>query len=180
MNEASNSGSSTPSFSAVHRAGGIAILVGIISSVGIVFFIGLYALYTTPLKELGLTFGMINDICVTIQYLLTIPIALALYRILVTYNPLLIRGATIIGIIGMISTAGLQLLVIFGVLTFEQQFIWIAMAIILGIGSWLVITGLVARYTERLPHSVRMSLLAVPFFGYPLWAFWLGRRLSAW
>lgn len=123
---------------------------------------------------------MINDICVTIQYLLTIPIALALYRILVVHNPALIRIATAVGLVGMVSTVGLQLLLIFGVLTFEQQFLWITLAMILGVGSWLVITGLVARSTGRLPNSLLMSVLAIPYFGYPLWAFWLGRRLSVW
>ena len=180
MSELTHSAPSTSSSPNIHVAGRIAKISGAISAVGIVFFIGLYALYWTPFKELGLTFGLINDICVTIQYLLTIPIALALYRILVANNPTLIRIATAVGLAGLASTVGLQLLCIFGVLTFEQQIPWIALAIVVGVGSWLVITGLVARSTDRLPKSVLMSVLAVPYFGYPLWAFWLGRRLSAW
>jgi hypothetical protein len=50
---------------------------------------------------------------------------------------------------------------------------------ILVVGLWLVITGYLGRSTGRLPHSLRMSLLAVPYFGYPIWALWLGRRLLA-
>lgn len=169
-----------PSVSNIHIAGRIAKLSGIISAVGLVFFVGLYAFYATPLKELGLTLGTINDVCVTIQYLLAIPIALTLHRIVVVHNPTLIRIATAVGIVGMLSTVGLQLLVIFGALTFEQQLPWISLAMIVGVGSWLVITGVVARSTARLPNSVLMSILAVPYFGYPFWAFWLGRRLSVW
>jgi hypothetical protein len=45
------------------------------------------------------------------------------------------------------------------------------------VGLWLVITGYLARSTGKLPHSLRMSIIAVPYFGYPLWAFWLGRHL---
>jgi len=180
MSEFTSSAPSVSSLSVIHLAGRIAKLSGIISAVGVVFFILMYAFFATPYKDLALTFGMINDTCVAIQYLLTIPIALALYRILVGYSPTLIRIATITGFIGLLSTIGLQLLLIFGVMTFEQQFPWISLAMIAGIGSWLAITGLVARSTGRLPHSVRNSLLAVPYLGYPIWAFWLGRRLSDW
>jgi hypothetical protein len=153
---------------------------GIISSIGVVFFIAMFVFFMTPDTELGLTFGLLNDVCVALQYLLAIPIALALYRILVAYNPVLIRIATITGIAALLITVVLQLLLVFKVLTFEQQVPWVALAMILGIGSWLVITGLVARSTIRLPNSLLMSTLALPYFGYPVWAFWLGQRLLAW
>jgi hypothetical protein len=117
---------------------------------------------------------------VAIQYLLTIPIALALYRILLPHNPTLIRVATIGGVAAMLIVIVLQLALIFEVLTFQQQVVWASLAMIVGVGSWLVITGLVARSTERLPNSVVMSAVAVPYLGYPVWAFWLGRRLLGW
>lgn len=169
-----------PPYSMIHIAGWIAIVSGIISAVGIVFFIAMLILFATPNKELGLTFGMLNDTCDALQYLLTIPIALALYQILVAYNPTLIRIVTITGILSLLLTIGLQLLLIFKVLTFEQQLPWISLAMILGVGSWLVVTGLVARSTNRLPNSLLMSILAVPYIGYPVWAFWLGQLLLAW
>lgn len=168
------------SFSPYQFTGRIAILSGVISAIGVVFFIAMLIFFATPNTGLGLTFGMLNDICVAIQYLLTIPIALELYRILVAYNPVLIRIATITGIVALAATVGLQLLLIFKVLTFEQQAPWIALTMVLGIGFWLVITGLVARSTTRLPNSLLMSSLAVPYFGYPVWAFWLGQRLLGW
>jgi hypothetical protein len=170
----------TTSFPAIQIAGAIAILSGIISAIGVVFFIAMFAFFMTPNKELGLSFGLLNDICVALQYLLAIPIALALYRILAAYNPTLMRIATIWGIAALSITVGLQLLLIFKVLTFEQQAPWIALAMLLGVGSWLLITGLVARSTVRLPNSMLMSILAVPYFGYPVWAFWLGQRLLGW
>ncbi len=88
--------------------------------------------------------------------------------------------ATIAGIAAMLVVIGLQMALIFGVLTFEQQVVWVSLAMIVGVGSWLVITGLVARSTGRLPNSVLMSAVAVPYVGYPAWAFWLGRRLLGW
>jgi len=169
-----------PSVPIIHIAGGFAILSGILSAIGVVFLIGMFVFFSTPNKALGLTFGMLNDICVALQYLLTIPIALALYRILLVYNPALIRTATIVGVVAMLLVVGLQLLLIFEVLTFERQVIWVTLAMILGVGSWLVITGLVARSTGRMPKSMLMSILAVPYIGYPVWAFWLGLQLLGW
>ncbi len=71
-----------PPDSLIRAAGGFAIVSGIISAFGVVFLMTMFVLFATPLKTLGLTFGMLNDICVALQYLLTIPIALALHRIL--------------------------------------------------------------------------------------------------
>jgi hypothetical protein len=169
-----------PSDPVIRAAGGFAIVSGIISAIGVAFLIAMFVLFATPHKEQGLTFGLLNDICVAIQYLLAIPIALALYRILLPHNPALIRIATIVGIAAMLTVIALQLALVFEVLTFQQQAVWASLAMIVGVGSWLVITGLVARSTGRLPHSVVMSAVAVPYFGYPIWAFWLGRRLLGW
>jgi hypothetical protein len=169
-----------PSDPLIRAAGGFAIVSGIISAIGVVCLVTMFALFATPNRSLALTFGMLNDICITIQYLLTIPIALALYRILAPYNSALIRLATIEGIVAMIAVILLNLALIFGVMTFEQQAPWVTLAMIVGVGAWLVITGLVARSTGRLPNSLLMSGLAVPYVGYPVWAFWLGRLLLGW
>jgi len=164
----------------IHAAGGFAMVSAIVSAIGVVFLIGMFIMLATPNKELGLTFGLMNDICVAIQYLLTIPVALALYRILSPYRPTLISAATVIGIVMMVAVIVLQLLLIFDMMAFEKQVIWVSLAMILGVGSWLVITGLVARSTGRLPGSILMSAIAVPYVGYPAWAFWLGKRLLGW
>lgn len=164
-----------------HLAGAIAIVIGVLSAIGVLLFIAMMFFFARPgMEALGHRVGMLNDICVALQYLLTIPVALALHAILQRYNPSLMRAATIIGISAMLLVTILQLLLIFKVLTFEQQLPWISLAIILGVGSWLVMTGLVAQSTGRLPNSLLLSALAVPYFGYPVWAFWLGLRLLNW
>jgi hypothetical protein len=111
---------------------------------------------------------------------LTVPLALALDRILRPYHPALIRTATIVGIAMMLVVVGLQLALVFGVLPFERQVLWVSLAMIVGVGAWLVTTGLVARSTGRLPNSLLMGSVAVPYLGYPVWAFWLGQRLLGW
>jgi hypothetical protein len=171
---------SVPTDPLIRAAGGFAIVSGIISAIGVVCIVAMFALFATPNRSLALTFGMLNDICIGIQYLLTIPIALALHRILLPHNPAMIRLATVVGIASMVAVILLQLALIFGVMTFEKQAVWVTLAMIVGVGAWLVITGLVARSTGRLPNSVLMSGLAVPYVGYPVWAFWLGQRLLSW
>ena len=161
----------------IRAAGGFAIVSGIISAVGVVFLITMFVLFATSRQAQGETIGLLNDICVALQYLLTIPIALALYRLLSPHNPSLIRIGTIIGIASMLVVIALQLALIFGVLTFQQQAVWVSLAMVGGVGAWLVITGLVARSTGVYPKSVLMSAIAVPYFGYPAWAFWVGRHL---
>ena len=169
-----------PSVDMIHVAGAISIVVGIISAIGVVLLIVMFILFATPQKELGYRVGMLNDICVALQYLLTIPVALALYPFLKPYNPALVHIATITGIIAMLLVTGLQLLLIFKVLTFERQVVWVSLAMILGVGFWLIISGLAARSTGRLPASLLMSSLAVPYIGYPVWAIWLGLHLLKW
>jgi hypothetical protein len=161
----------------IRAAGGFAIISGIISAVGVVFLVTMFVLFARSNQAQGEMIGMLNDICVALQYLLTIPIALALYRILLPHNPSLIRLGTIIGILSMLVVIALQLALIFGVLTFQQQAVWVSLAIIMGVGAWLLITGLVARSASVFPNSVLMSAIAVPYFGYPVYVFWLGRQL---
>jgi hypothetical protein len=169
-----------PADALIRAAGAFAFVSGIISAIGVVFLVAMFILFATPNQALALTAGRLNDICVALQYLLTIPIALALHRILLPYNPALIRLATTVGIAAMILVIALQLALVFGLMTFEKQVVWVSLAMIVGVGAWLVITGLVARSTGRLPNSLLMSGLAVPYVGYPVWAFWLGTRLLGW
>ncbi len=176
----SKSPQTVPADPLIRAAGVFAIVSGIISAIGVVLLIAMFISFATSFKELGLVFGLLNDICGALQYLLTIPIAVALYRILLPYNPALIRLATVVGIGSMIVVIALQLALVFGVLPFERQVGWVSLAMFVGVGSWLVITGLAARSTGRLPNSVIMSAVAVPYLGYPIWAFWLGRRLLSW
>ena len=175
-----NISQATQSFPDIHVAGAIAIVSGVISAIGVVLLVAMFLLFATPNKELGNQVGMLNDICVAIQYLLTIPLALALYRILPDERLNLVRIATIVGIVSMFVVVGLQLMLVFKLIAFERQVLWVSLAMILGVGFWLVVTGFAARSTGRLPNSLLVSFLAVPYLGYPLWAFWLGLHLLGW
>ncbi len=164
----------------IHAAGGFALVSGLISAIGVVCLVTMFALFATPNKTLALTFGLVNDICIAVQYLLTIPIALALHRILQPYNPGLMRVATAVGLVAMVSVIALTLALVFGAVTFERQAVWVTLAMIGGVGAWLIMTAMVARATGRMPNSGWWSGVAVPYLGYPAWAFWLGRILLNW
>ena len=146
-----------------------AYLSGAVAALGLVFW---FARFAFP----GSVIGWLNDVLVMIQYALALPIAVVLHSLLGRHNPRLSLLAMVAGIGGMVSIVVLQFLLVVGALTFAQQVVPVTIAILV-VGLWLVITGYLARSTGRLPQSVRMSLLAVPYFGYPIWAFWLGRHL---
>lgn len=151
------------------HASGVASIIGIVSL--IVFYVGFF----TDSMELR-TFGRLSDICGIIQYLLALPITLALHQLLKARAPVLSKTAMLIGIAGIIAFVILQLLLVIGVLSFAEQVGPVVVALLV-VGVWLVITGYLGRSTGDLPHSLLTSILAVLFFGYPIWAFWLGRLL---
>ena len=112
-----------------------------------------------------------------IQYALAIPIALTLHRLLRPVGPGLSSTALIVGMVGLVAVVALQIMLLTRVLSFEQQVVPVSIAILV-VGAWLVMTAYLARSTGKFPRAMLMSLLAVPYFGYPLWAFWIGRRFA--
>jgi len=153
----------------IRLAGWLAYVSGAVSTIGVVFFVGMLAVKGP--------FGRLNDLCVMIQYLLALPIPLALHRLLQARAPFLSKLAMLIGILGMMAVVVLQFLLVVDVLSFSEQVGPVTFAMIVMVGAWLVITGYLGRSTGKLPRSMLMSIVAVPYFGYPVWAFWLGRHL---
>jgi hypothetical protein len=150
-----------------------AYVSGVVAAVGVVFLIAMFVSFGVG-SELAGAFGRVNDILIAVQYSLALPAAVALHALLRPRNKRLSPLVLLIGIIGLLAVVVLQVLLVFGVLTFERQVVLVVLALLV-VGAWLVITGILAR--PILPHSERMSLLAVPYVGYPVWAFWLGTQL---
>jgi hypothetical protein len=86
--------------------------------------------------------------------------------------------ALLLGMTGMAAVASLQYLLVAGVLTFAQQGGPVSVAILV-VGAWLLITGYLGQASGALPRGVLFSWLVLPYFGYPIWAFWVGRLLLA-
>ncbi len=156
--------------------GWLAYSSGVVAAVGVVFIVGMYVLFFAGMMTTGERFGSINDAAVLIQYLLALPTPFTLHKLVQGRSPVLSRAAMMIGIVGMIAIIVLQYLFIAGVLTFEQQVGAVSVAL-LAVAVWLVVTGYLGRFTGKLPGSLLMSIIGASYVGFPIWAFWLGRRL---
>ncbi len=144
---------------------------GIVSIFGIVFL--------TIFFTFGGIFGTFNDIAIIIQYLLMMPIAFMLWSALRPHGKTLSLVALLIGLAGMIAVVLLQLLLVTGVLPFSQQIGMVIIAFLVVL-VWFIINQNLGRGSIILPRSLLLTVLAGLYFGYPVWAFSLGRRLSGW
>ena len=153
----------------VRVAGWCAYASGIVSIFGIVFLVAFFTTFIGPL-------GTLNDIAVFIQYGLMLPIALALHLLLRLHGPTLSLIALLLGVAGMVAVIVLQILLVAGVLPFAQQIGMVSVGFLVVLG-WFMIIWYLGRSTGKLPSSMLLHVLAGLYFGYPVWAFSLGRRL---
>ncbi len=103
--------------------------------------------------------------------------AYAPHRLLRPVGPGLSSTALVVGIVALVAVVAHQIMLLTRVLSFEQQVVPVSIAIVV-VGAWLVMTAYLARSTGKFPWAMLMSILAVPYFGYSLWAFWIGRRFA--
>jgi len=156
--------------------GRITVVSGVLAAAGIAFLIAMFASFATGAKSAGMAFGWINDVLVMLSYLLTAPAVLALRPLLRPQAPILSAVLAVVGLVSIGATVLLQWLLVIGTLTFEQE-IGPVSIVYLGLAVWFVLTGYLGRTSGILPHGVRMGLVGATYVGYPIWAFWLGRRL---
>lgn len=76
----------------------------------------------------------------------------------------------------MLVVIVLQILLVTGVLPSEQQ-VGIVIAGFLVVLAWFVMIRYLGRSTDQLRKSMFLHVLAGLYFGYPVWAFSLARRL---
>ena len=155
-------------------------------------------MFTNPI------FWGVTDVLSVFQVALMIPVALGLHLILRSQAPVLSLAASAIGILGMLVKGIFQSLLVLGVLTYEQSSpasegiapgaiaIWLLLAnylalrgelfprgliwagLITGVGYLVYIVGL---WTGGLQSPLLFVGSAVAYWGYPIWAVWLGRRM---
>ena len=161
----------------VLRMGGRAAYAnGVVSAVGLVFLIAMFASFAAGATSPGLVFGWINDVSGVVAALLMLPLVVAVHVLLRPHAPILSRLATVIGLGANLAIMVLQSLLVLGALTFQEEVGPVLIAFLFLV-VWLVLTGYLGTSSGTLPHGLRMGLLAVTYVGYPIWAFWLGRRL---
>ena len=161
----------------VRAAGWCAYASGIVSIFGIVLLVAFYVGLLAFDGQFGFL-GTLNDISVIVQYSLALPLALALHQVLRSHKPVFSLVSLLLGVAGMIVAIVLQILLVAGVLSFGEQVGMVIVAFMVVL-AWFVITGYLARSTDKLPNSMLLHVLAGLYVGYPVWAFSTGRRLLA-
>jgi hypothetical protein len=151
---------------------------GVIGGVGVVFLIGMFAAFAAGARPAGMALGWVNDVTGVVTLPLALPGMLALHSRIRpharrTGDALLVLG---VGSSGAISV--LQLLLVTGVLTFEEEIGPVTVAY-LGLGAWVVLTGRIAQRAGIVPGGTRLGVLAAAYAGYPVWAFRVARMLDA-
>ena len=166
-----------PETTSVLRLGGSAAYAnGVVSAIGLVFLIAMYASFAVGATSPGLVFGWINDVSAVVAAVLMLPLVVAVHVLLRPHAPLLSGLAMLIGIGANVAIMVLQSLLVVEALTFEEEIGPVLVAFLVLV-VWLVMTGYLGSRSGALPHGLRMGLLAVTYVGYPIWAFWLGRHL---
>jgi hypothetical protein len=140
-----------------------------VSAVGIVLLVIFFA------SGVGVL-GTANDVAVIIQYVLMLPIAVGLHLTLGPSRPAASRAAVAVGLFGMAVVIVLQTLLVADVITFEQ-YIGIVSAGFLVVLGWFLLVRRLDRSAGTLPSSLTLHVLAGLYFGYPLWALSVARRM---
>jgi hypothetical protein len=161
--------------SALRLGGWAAIATAVVAPIGLVFLVAMYAAFAAGARSQGLAFGWINDVLAVVTGLLMLPVTVAVHTLLGPGAPRASRLALVIGIGANLTIAVLQSLLVVGTLTFQQEIGPVLIAFLF-LAAWFVLTGYLGSSSGLLPNGVRMSLLAITYVAYPLWALWLGRH----
>jgi hypothetical protein len=154
-----------------------AILSGGVQLLGLVFLILFYALEAPQVIQSGEpssppVFGTLNDASFIFVALFMILPALALHRLIQLKTPTLARVTLIIGIIGLLGGAIVQLLYVPRVISSVQSSPWLTLSIGI-IGVWIFLVNLLGRRGGELPGGlawlgmitgILMSFLPVTYF----------------
>jgi len=155
-------------------------LAGVVGVIGIVFLVGMFAAFAADARSTGLVLGLTNDVLVLVSYLLLTPSVVAVFALTRARSPALAAILAILGVGGIAWVVLLQGLLVVGVLTFEQEIGPVSIGY-LALAAWFVAGGwLVGRSGAFRPGAFErggwMGLLGATYLGFPLWAFWIGRR----
>lgn len=161
----------------VRAAARCAFLSGWVAAVGIVFLALLYAGFLLGVDGL-LVFGPLNDLLIVVQYVLAIPVAVALHGVLKPHAVRLSGVALLTAFVGIAGVVVFQVLLLTGAMDFTAQAPY-ASAFLLVAGAWIGMASHVGRRSGRLPLRGPTVVAAALYVGYPFWAIQVGRQLLA-
>ena len=157
-------------------AGRLTFASGMLAAIGVAFLVAMAVSFAMGATSAGMVFGLTNDVLVMVSYALTAPAVLALVPLLRPRAPVLYPVVAAIGLLSIAGIVLLQLLLVIGVLTFEQQ-IGPASVVYIGLAAWFVLSGYIGRVSGVLPDGVRWGILGASYVGYPIWAIRMSRHL---
>ncbi|MEA3246261.1 MAG: hypothetical protein U9Q74_08915 [Gemmatimonadota bacterium] len=145
------------------------------AAIGVVFLILMYIGFATPARWL-IVFGPLNDFCVLVQYALALPVIGAFDRVLAPLGAVRRRLIFTVGMTGCLGAVVFQAGLLLGLMSFKEQVAYAAASVLLA-GLWTVLASLAARKTAALKIGNGVLIGSGLYFGYPLWAFKIGRLL---
>jgi hypothetical protein len=151
---------------------------GIIGGIGVVFLVGMFAAFAAGARSTGMTLGWVNDVAGVVTLPIALPGVLALHARVRPQTGAAADALLLVGIGAGGTIVVLQVLLVGGVVTFEQQVGPVSMAFLV-LGAWFVLYGRLAGRAGVLPGGGRLGLLAATYVGYPAWAFRVARALES-
>jgi hypothetical protein len=151
---------------------------GIIGGIGLAFLVGMFAAFAAGARSTGMTLGFINDLTGVVTLPIALPGILALHRRVRPHAGPAADALLVVGIGAGGCIVVLQLLLVRGVVTFEQQIGPVSVAFLV-LAAWFVLGGRMAARAGVLPGGARLGLLAATYAGYPVWAFRIASALEA-
>jgi hypothetical protein len=142
-------------------AGWASYINGIAAILGLVSLLLFFGLESAPLTGRGFhIWGPISDICPILQMASLLVVAYAFYRIQRSRAVGLSLIGTTIGMIGMLGVALLQFLLIFKVISFEQE-VGLVLLATAAVGVWLIFVNFLGRRQGSLPSRLAWLGIAV-------------------
>jgi len=145
----------------IRYAGWAAFFSGTAAILGLVSLILFFSLESTPNSAQSPHFwGPISDIAPILQMVSLLVVAFVIYRMQHSSTPGLSMMCGAIGVIGMLGVALLQFLLIFKVISFEQE-VGLVLLATAAVGVWLIIINFLGRRQGSLPSRLAWLGIAV-------------------
>jgi hypothetical protein len=153
-------------------------VAAIVSTAGIVFLVGMFASFAVGSSSVAMVLGTINDALVAVQYVLLLPVVVALGSgALGGGSPQSRRVIAALGVVGIAGVAVLQGLLAAGVLTFEQEIGPAGIAYI-PLAAWFVASGRQAARSGLDERGTAFGIVGASYLGFPVWAWRMAGRLG--
>jgi hypothetical protein len=151
---------------------------GVVGGVGLAFLVGMFAAFAAGARSTGMTLGWVNDVTGVITLPLALPGVLALHRRMRPEAGAAADALLVVGLGAGGTIVVLQVLLVAGVVPFEQQIGPVSLAFLV-LAVWFVLFGRLATRLGVAPGGARLGLLAASYAGYPVWAFRMAQALES-